>query len=224
MTKTTIFITTFVVALGLSSCAGTKVLKDAQPYKPVRSLASETDTTLKVSLDWVIVRGSPGSWARNADWDEYLLVIENLSATPVWVQDVEVVNSLGDSLKTAGDRKTLVRASKKSVRHYTDAGISIKAGMGTGVMLAAGAGVTVVGVGIVTAMAEAALLGGATSLGTAGTVATGLVVLGPALAPSPARIVVTYETTNGEQRLFIDTQQVLKDLHFNSEVDVIKKL
>ena len=63
----------------LSGCGGTKVLKEAQPIQTTQPLATVSDQQVTAILDWVIVRDGPGTWAKNADWDEYLLRIRNLS-------------------------------------------------------------------------------------------------------------------------------------------------
>ena len=57
----------------LSACGGTKVLGEPQPLVLEEALVTAAgDTGVTASLDWIIVRGGPGTWAKNADWDEYL--------------------------------------------------------------------------------------------------------------------------------------------------------
>ena len=52
------------------------------------ALAASGDARIAASLDWVIVRDGPGTWAKNADWDEYLVTLRNDSAEPVTVTAV----------------------------------------------------------------------------------------------------------------------------------------
>jgi hypothetical protein len=73
----------FALAVGLiivlSGCGGTKVLKEPEPLQLTNILASTANEQISATLDWVIVRDGPGTWAKNADWDEYLLTVTNLS-------------------------------------------------------------------------------------------------------------------------------------------------
>lgn len=165
----------------LAGCAGTKVLKEPLPLRTTKPLAVESDERVTVILDWVIVRDGPGTWARNADWDEYLLRVSNQSALPIHINELIVTDSLNTRVASEPGRKELVKGSKKTARRYKKSGIRVKAGRGSGTMLVTGAAVTVVGVGAAYGAASAALASGATSAGSAGTAVGGLVLLGPAL-------------------------------------------
>ena len=78
----------------LIACGGTKVLKNPEPMELVRPLTVATDDRITLLLDWVIVRGGPGTWAKNADWDEYLLRIQNNHAEPISVTSIAVYDSM----------------------------------------------------------------------------------------------------------------------------------
>ena len=123
----------------------------------------------------------PGTWAKNADWDEYLLRVSNQSDQTITVTRIIVVDSLDTQIAPGDGRKHLVKGSKDTVRRYKGSGIKIKAGRGAGTMLVAGAAVTTVGVGAVAAAGYGAAMTG-TAAGTAGAAAGGLLLLGPALA------------------------------------------
>ena len=172
-----VFTCALVCLLVLSGCGGTKVLKEAQPIQTTQPLATASDQQVTVILDWVIVRDGPGTWAKNADWDQYLLGVSNLSDQPIQVIRVIVVDSLDTRIESRPKRKQLVKGSKQTTRRYKDSGIKVKAGRGAGTMLVAGAAVTVIGVGAASAAAV-----GATAAGSAGAAAGGLLLLGPALA------------------------------------------
>ena len=170
---------TFALAcvLVLCGCGGTKVLKEAQPIQTTQPLATVSDQQVTAILDWVIVRDGPGTWAKNADWDEYLLRVSNLSDQPIQVTRVIVVDSLDTRIESQPNRKQLVKGSKQTARRYKGSGIKVKAGRGVGTMLVAGGAVT--GIGLV---AYTAATWGAAAAGT-GVVAAGAVLLaGPALA------------------------------------------
>lgn len=164
----------------LSGCGGTKVLKEVQPIQTTQPLAVESDQRLAATLDWVIVRDGAGTWAKNADWDEYLLRVNNLSDRPIQVTRITVIDSLETSIESQAGRKQLVKGSKQTARRYRKTGIRVKAGRGAGTMLVAGAAVTVVGVGAASVAAYGAGLGA--TAGGAAAAASGLLLLGPALA------------------------------------------
>ena len=168
------------LGFGIAGCGGTKLLKEPIPLDATQILAASANERIAVNLDWVIVRDGPGSWARNADWDEYLLSVGNVSEQPIEITDIFVVDSLGTKLSPQFDRKQLVKASKGTARRYRKQGIVVKAGARAGTLLAAGAAVTAMGVGAAQASAIGVFMGGSGSSGLLA--ASGLVVLGPALA------------------------------------------
>ena len=168
---------TLVFAAG---CGGTKILKEPQPIIATQPLAAASDQRVTATLDWVIVRDGPGTWAKNADWDEYLLRISNPSDQPIQVTSMTVIDSLNTRVKPQPGRKQLVKGSKQSARRYKKSGIKVKAGRGAGTMLVAGAAVTAVGYGAATVSVLGAGYG--TAAGGAGAAAGGLLLLGPALA------------------------------------------
>ena len=166
----------------LVGCGGTKVLKESQPIQTTQPLAAVSDQRVTATLDWVIVRDGPGTWAKNADWDEYLLRVNNQSDQQIKVLRLIAVDSLDTPIVPQPGRKQLVKGSKKTARRYKQSGVKVKAGRGTGTMLVAGAAVTVVGMGAATVVAYGSAMSGATAAGGAGAAAGGLLLLGPALA------------------------------------------
>lgn len=167
--------------VSLFGCGGTKVLKEPQPMQITQPLGVASDRQNTATLDWVIVRDGPGTWAKNADWDEYLLRVSNHSDKPITVTKIIVVDSLDTQIAPEHGRKQLVKSSKDTVRRYKGSGIKVKAGRGAGTMLVAGAAVTTVGIGAVAAAGYGAAMTG-TAAGTVGAAAGGLLLLGPALA------------------------------------------
>jgi hypothetical protein len=161
----------------LSACGGgTKLVKHA-PSPPQRDtpLATAVDGSLKADLDWVIVRNGPGAWAKNADWDEYLIRVRNTSNSTAQITAVALVDSQEHSAPALGTRKALVQASRQTVRRYEDSGLKVKAGMGGAALTATGVG-TGLGTG-------AAIVGSGASLGAA---AAGVVVVAVA---APAAVI-----------------------------------
>ena len=98
----------------LAGCGGTKVLKEAQPMQLTQPLGAVSNQKVTATLDWVIVRDGPGTWAKNADWDEYLLRVDNQSGQPINVTGIMVIDSLDTQIEPRQERKQLVKGSKRS--------------------------------------------------------------------------------------------------------------
>jgi hypothetical protein len=160
---------------GLSACGGSKLVKHpSAPPAPIEaSLASATDAALGARLEWVIVRGGPGSWAKNADWDEYLIRVHNVSNAPIRITGVSVVDSLGQPNVTLGKRKALIKASRKNARRYKDSDLNVVAGL-------SGTSITAAGIGVGLGVGSAAAAGGGMLAGAAG--AAAFLTVAPAFA------------------------------------------
>ncbi len=119
-----------LLLVSVSGCGGSKVLKEPEPLVVTESLAVASDARLSVNLDWVIVRDGPGTWARNAFWDEYLLRIRNKSDQPIQLTELVIVDSLNTRIAVQHGRKQLVAGSKQSARRYKKSGIKVVASSG----------------------------------------------------------------------------------------------
>ena len=117
-----------------------------------------------MKLDFVIVRGGPGTWARNAYWDEYLLRIENRTDQPIKLIRAYVVDSQQFRQRSSGDRSYLLKSSKETKKRYKKHGLKVKAGVNPGALVVASGAAFVGGA----AVGIAALGGSATAVGAAG--------------------------------------------------------
>jgi hypothetical protein len=161
------------ILAALGGCGGTKVLKEPQPLVAQEALAAASDTRVSASLDWVIVRDGPGTWARNADWDEYLVSVRNETGATISVTSVSVMDSGEHRHDSIANRKKLVKASRKTARRYRGEGIEVKAGVGGGAMLVTG----VVSANVAMGAGAAAAYGSTAAAGAA----AGALVLAPVL-------------------------------------------
>lgn len=202
----------------LTGCGGAKVLKKPEPLKTTQPLAVASDLRLATTLDWVIVRAGPGTWAKNADWDEYLLRFKNLTDSPMQITNVWVYDSLGTQINRQLDRRALVKGTKGTKRRYRDSDIKVKAGMGTGKMLAAGAAVGVVGYGLAVGAAAPSFGAGAAG-GGAG--AAGAVLLA---APVIAFLGIKKGVNNSKVNSEIIRRQTVLPLALPSSDEVSAKL
>jgi hypothetical protein len=163
-----------LVFIALSGCGGSKVLKEPEPLVVTQALATASDEQLSVTLDWVIVRDGPGTWARNVDWDEYLIRVQNLGDSSLEITNVSVVDSLEIRIESGNSRRELVKGSKEAKRRYKGEGLKVKAGAGAGTMLVAGAATGAAAV----SLGAGAILGSSAMAGAA----IGGLVLAPVLA------------------------------------------
>lgn len=167
-------------ALAAAACNTTnnRILKEPVAIELRQPLASTSDATLSATLDWVIVRDGPGTWSSNANWDEYMLRIENLSTRAVRIQNVTVRDSQGQVQQPSARRQGLIDASRDVVTRYNQDNIDVVIGSGVdGLSIATGA-VALAGsyAGTYAAYGSAAGL----------SVATGALILMPVLVLSSA--------------------------------------
>ena len=174
ITRLTVGIVVFVL---VACSGGSKLLVDPRPLEIVDPLTQASDARLEIKLDWVIVRDGPGTWARNADWDEYLVRIKNVSNASVRIHDVAVYDSLGTRLQTNGRRPELVKASKHTAKRYKNKGLKVRAGVGSAVLYAAGGATYAVGA----AAAVSAMTPYGVAAGSAATTAAVAVLVAPVL-------------------------------------------
>jgi hypothetical protein len=157
----------------LAGCGGTKVLKKPEPLVVTQSLATASDQGVAATLDWVIFRDGPGTWAKNVDWDEYMIGVENVGGDSLRVTNIIIVDSLGTQIEPRQDRKQLVKDTKETKRRYKGEGLKVKAGVSGGVLVGAG----VVAAAGTSGLGAAAMAGGGAAAGAAA-----VVVLVPVLA------------------------------------------
>lgn len=176
--------------LALAACGGAKLVRHpAPPPSTAPAIAAAQDERLDVVLDFVIVRNGPGSWAKNADWDEYLLRVRTRGGEPVRVIGATLVDSLGVQLAPGEERKQLVKASKQTVARYKHSGLKVKAGMG-------GTGLAFTGVGAGLGAGGIAASGGGMLAGAAG--ATAFMMVAPAFGVAGIVRAVNNSKVNAE--------------------------
>lgn len=189
-------------AICLTGCGGAKVLKEPQPLVLQQSLATASDQYVAVNFDWVIVRGGPGTWAKNADWDEYLVRVQNLGGDTIRVTEISLVDSLGTRIEPRYDRKQLVNGAKEAKRRYKGEKLQVKAGASAAVLLA--------GAPAAYATAGFAVISGGLYSSTAAAAATGGLILVPVFAVGSVFRGVNNSKVNSE----IESRQTLLPIEF----------
>jgi len=120
------------------------------------------------TLAALITYGGPGSWKREALWDEYVVTLENRGERPLTIDSATLAGSAGTPYAAGSDPWALEKQSKKLEKQYRDRGEAF--------IRAAGPGVLIVGAGAATVSAAAgssALI----SAGVAGAAIAAVVVL-----------------------------------------------
>lgn len=201
-TPAIIAFTLVFLASTVTACGGTKVLKEEKSLVIEKPLATATDEHLQATLDWVIFRDGPGTWAKNADWDEYLMRVENLGDEQLEISEVAVVDSLGTRIAAGHSRSQLVKGTKQTKRRYRDDGIDVKAGL---------SGTVLVGAGVLTAAGTSGL-GAAAVYGGSAVAAGALAVV--ALVPVLTVGGVVRGVNNSNVNSVIESRQTL----FPSEI------
>ena len=127
---------------------------------------------LQSRLNTLIVSGGPGSWKKEAFWDEYVVTLHNSGAQPLQVTSAELMDFNGVPRQPGNDPWKLERESKSLARRYRDAGVTVVRIAAPRLLVttaepsvAAAAGIGGAGAAATTATAVALPIYGATVLG-----------------------------------------------------------
>ena len=212
---------TFAIACTviLSGCGGTKILKEPLALEITKPLVTASDQNVSAELIWVIIRDGPGTWAKNADWDEYLVNVVNESREMIQIIDVTIVDSLGVRQATNADYRELVNESKETTKRYKDSNLTVKAGIGAGTIMAVG-GATMLGA---SAGATVASISGFWSM-TGPTVAAGpAIAVGGLVVLVPAVVGIGIVRSNNRNKVTreIRKRHTLLPVTINSHEDLL---
>ncbi|MBV8743131.1 MAG: hypothetical protein JOZ12_15180 [Sinobacteraceae bacterium] len=129
--------------------------------------------SLDATLNTVIISGGPGSWKKEAYWDEYVLTLHNTGEQPLQVGSVKLLDFAGTAQTPGDDPWKLERESKSLAKRYQDGGMTVVRAAAPRVLATAAqpsiaAGAAAAGAGaatVATATAVAVPVYGATVLG-----------------------------------------------------------
>jgi TonB family protein len=125
--------------LTLAGCGGAALLKEARPLESPKSLAEAKDGRILASIETVIVVNGPGSWAHDADWDEYLIRIRALSDEPMEIREIAIFDALDHRVEPGSDRGDLMAAARETERRYEQSGKLVRGGGPNGWVIAGAA-------------------------------------------------------------------------------------
>jgi hypothetical protein len=121
----------------------------AKDTPPARALnARFPGAPLEANLVSVITDGSPGSWKREAFWDEYVATLHNGGDQPLQVASATLVDSAGTPRSPGDDPWALERESKTLERKYRDSGMAFARIAGPRVLAATAEPVVIASAGI----------------------------------------------------------------------------
>jgi hypothetical protein len=121
----TAVLTAVLAACQLSACVSQKYKRADKKTPPAQALNVKfPPSTLDAALYTEISDGSPGSWKREAFWDEYVVVLHNQGEQALQVSAVVLTDYAGASRAPGDDPWALERESKTLERRYREAGIA----------------------------------------------------------------------------------------------------
>jgi hypothetical protein len=109
----------------VAACVSHKYQRTDKSTPPVQPLNVKfPPSTLDSSLYSEISDGGPGSWKREAFWDEYVVIMRNDGDQALNIASATIVDYAGAGHSAGSDPWALERESKTLERRYRDAGIA----------------------------------------------------------------------------------------------------
>ena len=137
-----------MLGLALTGCVTSKkykMAKKAGAVPPVALNWTAGDAATGVNLQSVIVFKGPGSWKREARWDEYVVTITNRGTSPLVIEEAGLVDLLGQTQWPGADPWKLERISYTNWDKYGKTGLKLLAGAGAVTIYGATVAATAVG-------------------------------------------------------------------------------
>jgi len=114
-----------LLPLTSTGCVSTRYKAAPKDTPPPRTLnVTFAPGTLEAALVSLITYNGPGSWKRDAFWDEYVVTLRNSGIVPLLVSDPGLVEFTGASRAVGSEPWALEKSSKTLERQYKDAGIA----------------------------------------------------------------------------------------------------
>src|ERR1700675_3849291 len=141
----------------LTGCLSANYKLAGKDTPPARALNVHfPPAPLDANLISVITDGGPGSWKREAFWDEYGVTLHNTGDRPLQLVSVRLVDFAGTPRPPGEDPWALERESKTLERKYQDAGVAFARVASPRILAATAEPVVVANAGIGVAGAAAA--------------------------------------------------------------------
>jgi hypothetical protein len=108
----------------LAACVSPKYKRAEKNAEPVPLNVKFPSSALEASLYTEISDGGPGSWKREAFWDEYVVTLHNQGDRALNVTSVTLADYEGVPRPAGSDPWALEKESKTLERRYRDAGVA----------------------------------------------------------------------------------------------------
>jgi hypothetical protein len=156
----------------LTACSsGTSMLQEPLYQLQSPRITNAADFNLDASLHGLITVNSPGSFARNAIWDEYRIGFANLSGEALSIQQIAIYDQEDVRTETTGNLRQLVKKSRQAAKRFRNQGVKVQGGNNDTILLASGTTALVGGLGT----GIAGWAGSATAASVAGIAVAGVI-------------------------------------------------
>jgi len=121
----------FIMLSLLTSCVSAKYKMASEDTPPPMPLNVSAEAhSVNVLINTVIIFGGPGSWKRDAYWDEYILSITNHSEHSVALTSATLIDFQGNPIVSGDNPWELQEQSRAWVENYSSGtgGVIIKVG------------------------------------------------------------------------------------------------
>ena len=100
---------------GALLCAACAIDHPRAPLTPAPSLLTAGDGRVRLTVDQVIVPGSPAAWSTDTAWDEYVIRLA-AADDAVQITNITLVDFADLPVESATDRRTLIRDARPDAR------------------------------------------------------------------------------------------------------------
>jgi hypothetical protein len=125
------------LTLGLTGCVTNRKYRLAKSDTPPAQVLGWTATAPagELTLQSVIIFKGPGSWKREARWDEYVVRLRNPGPQSMVLGSAELIDTLGHPQRTGDDPWELEKRSSTNWQRYGQAGLRVIMGAGAGIVI-----------------------------------------------------------------------------------------
>ncbi len=151
------FALSFSLSLLFAGCVSNR-FKEARKDTPPPQLLNATfaPTQLEAGLTTLITFNGPGSWKREAFWDEYVVSLRNPGRQTLTVSSAALIDFAGTGRSPGDNPWALEKESKTLERQYKDLGLAFVRYTAPGVLIVGAGAAAVASAGIFSAGAASA--------------------------------------------------------------------
>ncbi len=209
-----------LLSLLLSACFGPRLNRKNlnNETDPQFIVAQSSNQHIKVTVNALLFRNHPSSWAKDAKWDEYIFTVDNLSDLPITIDNVYIFGALDERHSPQTNRIQLLGATRATKKRYKNAGNKIKLGAGSTKALMGSITGTALGVGLGAGIAGSTAV--STSAGTLTAAGGAVVVAVPLIAIGGITKLVINKKVSNQIKNRQTTMPITVDMQQNQLIDL----